>query len=99
MSAGGDEVEAAMDAIVWSSRPFHARFRVEILLIFAFDEIGDWLPAEKKFQKISRMRLTGSDGWIGKVRMTSMMFSLNFLSSPVAVIDRISEPWSVDYGK
>ena len=45
------------------------------------------------------MRLTGGDGWIGKVRMTSMMISLNFLSSPVAVIDRISEPWSVDYGE
>ena len=48
MSAGGDEVEAAMDAVVGSSRPLHPRFRVEIFFILVLDEVGDRLPTARQ---------------------------------------------------
>lgn len=45
------EVEAAVDTVIFNLTTGHARFLIQIILIFTVNKVDDWLPARDREER------------------------------------------------
>lgn len=89
VSRGSDEVKAAVDSAVGHLSPVHARLRVQVVLKLAVYVVDDRLPAAPNKETLCVKKQTIKGDKERRCRSRR--------SSPVAVVDGISEPRGVDY--